>query len=127
MAVLLEPLVRAWRDRGWGIPLAGKSSRSCCAAFADNVLLCGSCAQVVSMYRELTAALHDFALNWKPSCFQALGLAHCTLALPSVGSQVSRRVACKQRIEWLGQALSYASSWGIEIEGASPRRLQFGT
>ena len=67
VCALMEPLVREWRRRDWGIPLAGQSDYLSCAVFADNIILRGSGALVVPMYTELTAALLQVELNWKPS------------------------------------------------------------
>ena len=118
IAVLMEPLVREWRRRGWGIPLAGQDCCLCCAVFADNILLCGSSAQVVAMYAELTKALHRSELRWKPNSFHALGLAGCVLALPAVGAQPRRDITCSTRVPWLGQVLSYDPGWDAEYDAS---------
>ena len=116
LAVVMESRVLEWQRRGWGIPLAGQGVRFSCAVFADNVLLCGSCAQVVAMYAELTCVLHSFLLSWKPSSFHALGPVGCAVALPAVGAQPSRVIHCSQRLTWLGQVISYDQGWDAEYD-----------
>ena len=114
LAAALAPLVRQWRSAEFGIPLVGSNARLCCAVFADNVLLCGSFAHVVSMYTSLTRAIHEFALNWKPSSFGALGPRGRQLVVPAVGPQPSRTITCAQQFRWLGQVVAYEPGWECE-------------
>ena len=116
VAALMEPLELEWQRRTWGIPLPGSDTCFHCAVFADNILLCGTSAQVVTMYSELTRALHRSSLNWKPSSFESVGPPGHVLSLPAIGSQPQRDLACQASVEWLGQPLSYAPDWEVECD-----------
>ena len=66
MSVILEPCLRMWRDRGWGIRVLGVGAghtRFCAGLFADNLVLAGTAAQLRVMYRQVSTALGDNLLR----------------------------------------------------------------
>ena len=113
-AALSRPFA-SWERRGFGIPLPASPARPASSfiagVFADNLVLAGTYSQVVSMYIEATAAIHDMSLCWKPSSYTALGPSGARIALPAAPGHEARSVPCLQETPWLGFHLAYACDW----------------
>ena len=75
---LLEPLVRSWRERGFGIQLVEWATGITHVVWADNIwLIAASLEQLQIMTDELTETIYSARLRWKPKSLQILcgGLA----------------------------------------------------